>query len=882
MSWFQRLFTRRSIYSDLAEEMREHLEEKVEELIAAGIPREEAEHQARRAFGNVTLLEERGREQWQWPTLEGFWADVKFGLRQLQRYRGFTITAVLTLALGIGANTAIFTLIDSIMLRPLPFPQQERLVSISSGHGLFPKGWIRALQEHSQSFTSFSGYGSDVESNVSGTGTSERIFGSRVTVNTFDTLRVQPALGSFFAPENAVDGQDLVVVLSEGYWRERFAGNPAVIGQTIRIDGVSRRITGIMPAGVRFPYSDTQFVIPIAFKGGDPFDPWSGNSQYDLHGLGRLKDGVTPAAAQAELRRLQPFLLPLFPWRMPDIWASDVFVVSLLDSIVGDTQPRLLLLFGAVGLILLIACANVANLMLARAASREREMAIRGALGASGWRIIRQLLVESVLLGAVAGAVGLVASSVSLHALTQMLPADTPRIADIALHWDVFLFAAIASVLTGVLFGFMPAIKMASPHLQQTLRSGGLSVIGKGSQFRISMLLVVGQIGLSVVVITAAGLMLHSLYSLSRVNPGFRTDRIITAEVSLDAGACKQQGYCHAFFQELTERSRGIAGVENVALVDALPMTGADANYIYDAEGHPRDAKQGAMVAAGRKVSTSYFETIGLHLLRGRFLTDSDEWGSSRAAVINQRMAESLWPGQDPIGKHILSVNDEKAPAVFVPDLASIVVGVVSNTHHASLASSFDEEVYLPLAQKNERPAMTILLRSHLPASQVASALRNVVTGIDPLVPVTHVRTFDEVVSASASASRSLAILLFGLGVLAVGVGGVGVYSLIAYIVSWRTREIGIRLALGASRWHVVRMVVKQSLLLAITGSIVGLIASIASTQVLRRFLFEVKPFDPITFSAVFLLMVLLALLAAWLPARRAASVDPMRTLRSE
>jgi len=892
MSWFTRVVSRifwrrRERYSGLAEEIREHLEEKTEQFVREGMSREEAVRAARRAFGNATLIEEQGREAWQWPRLESLIADAKFALRQLRRSPGFALTAVLTLALGIGANTAIFTLIDSIMLRPLPYPQQERLMRISGTDEQgrpsaedFPKGWIRAWQEHSQSFESISGYASSTESNVTGNDQSERVFGSAVTVNTFDTLGIYPAVGTFFTPDNAVSGRDLVVMLSYGYWRQRFAGNPGVIGETVRIDGISRRIIGVMPAGVRFPYADTQFLIPISFKGGDPIDQWK---DFDNRAFGRLKDGVSPAAAQAELRRLHPALLKLFPWTMPDSWEANTDVVPLLDSVVGDTRPRLLLLFGAVGMILLIACANVANLMLARATSREREMAIRGALGASAARIVRQLLVESVIPGRDGWCVGLVLAAVSLRALTGLLPADTPRMADIALHWPVFLFAAGASVLTGVLFGLVPAIRMASPDLQQALRSGSRSVAGKASQARISMLLVMGQIGLSVLVITAAGLMLHSLYSLSRVNPGFRTDRIVTAEVALDATACRTQGHCQEFFSELLDKTQGIAGVENVALVDSLPMSrGYDLNYPFDAEGHPRQPTQQAPQGAGRLVSKGYFDTVGLNLVRGRFLTDSDQSGASRAIVVNQQMAQTLWPNQDPIGKHVEELARRATPGLLDPNVALVVVGVVSNTHHDGLGSGFDDEVYLPMTEKNERPSMTILLRSQTGAAQTAAGLRRAVAEIDPLVPVTRVRTMDEVVTASTADSRSLTVLLLGFGFLALSVGAVGVYSLIAYTVSWRTREIGIRLALGARRRDVVMMIVRQSFLLALGGSIAGLFAAAVSGRLLKQFLFEVSPLDPLTFCVVPLLMMLLALLAAWVPARRAASIDPMKALRTE
>ena len=872
------LFFTRKLDTDLEEELRTHIDLAIEENLRRGMSQRQARTAALRSFGGVTQIRETYREQRGILMLEQMKRDLRFGLRQLRKSPGFAITAILTLALGVGANTAIFTLIDSIVLRPLPFPDQDRLVTISA-NGFFPKGWIRALQQNSQSFSSISAYGLNAESNIAGTDSAERVFGSRVTVNIFDTLGIHPALGSFFASENSLEGQDHVVVLSYGYWRERFAQSSNAIGQTIRVDGVSRRIIGVMPAGIQFPYADTRFLTPIAFKGGDSADPWNG---YDLRGLGRLKDGVSAASAQAELRRLHPQLLPLFPWRMPDIWAADTSVVSLLDSVVGDTRPKLMLLFAAVGLVLLIACANVANLMLAKAASREREMAIRSALGASGQRIISQLLIESILIGVLASIAGVGVAYGSLRALTSILPADTPRLADIGLHWHVFLFAGVASVLTGVFFGLVPALKMASPTLQQTLRSGSLSVIGKGVKFRVSMALVVGQIALSVVVITTAGLLLHSLYGLSRVNPGFSTERIVTAEVSLDANACQQHGHCQEFFQQLVRQVRGMAGVEDAALVSALPMTGFDLSYVYDAEGHPREPRQGAKLAAGRNVSTDYFSLIGLRLIRGRLFTDSDQTGTSRAVVINQRMAQSLWPNQDPLGKHLLSVVDETLPAAFDPNKASVVVGVVSNTHHDSLQSTFGDEVYLPLTQKNESAAMSILLRSGLPASQLAPMLRGAVASIDPSAPVTRVRTLDEVVASSVSATRALTVLLLGFGALAVGVSAVGVYSLIAYIVNWRTREIGIRLALGASKWGILTLVFKQSMALSIMGSVAGLTVAIASARLLRSFLFEVNPVDPLTFCAVPVLMLLLALLAAWIPARRAASIDPMCALRSE
>ncbi|HEY7974945.1 MAG TPA: FtsX-like permease family protein, partial [Ktedonobacterales bacterium] len=544
--------------------------------------------------------------------------------------------------------------------------------------------------------------------------------------------------------------------------------------------------------------------------------------------------------------------------------------------------PRLLLLFGSVGLILLIACANVANLMIARAAAREREIAIRGALGASGRRLIQQLLLESVVLGLTAGCVGLIAAAASLRLFLHLLPADTPRIEDVSLHGSDILFTLAASVFAGLLFGVIPAIKIASLNLLSTLRMGARGIASKGARFSASMLLVVAQIGLSVIVITVAGLMLHSLYRLSRVDPGFRTSGTVTAEIALDANACKDRGRCRAFFETLLAHAPGISGVTGAALSDGLPFTSRDNNYVYDAEDHPRDARQGAMLATGRTVSSGYFDVLSLHLVRGRLLNEEDASGATRAVVVNERMAQRLWPNQNPLGKHLLDVGDEPSPAVWNPGKASIVVGVVRNAREGSLEGDYTDEVYLPMTPAREQPVMYILLRSHTTPAETAAGLRSTVAGIDSLVPVTRVRSLDEVVASSVAAPRALAVLLLGFGTLAVIIGAVGVYSLIAYMVSWRTREIGLRLALGAQRRHIVVAVVRQSLLLAAAGCVAGLLGAVALSRVLHSFLFEVSTLDPITFCAVPLLMLFVALAAAWLPARRAAAVDPMVALRAD
>jgi predicted permease len=865
---------------DFDDELASHIEHDAEEGIRAGLSPAEARREALIRLGGEEQTRQAYRDRHTLPTLESMLHDLRYALRQMRRAPGFTLTAVLTLALGIGANTVIYTLIDSIMLRPLPYPQQDRLMRIT-GTTLpaLPKGWIRELAANSKAFASIAGYGADAESNLSDGDSPDRVFGADITVNAFDTLGVHPAVGNFFSADDAIAGQDHDVVLSYGYWRQRYGGATSAIGRTLRIDGVSRRIIGVMPAGIRFPYADTQFVIPVSCRRDDPMNPWQ---TFDLHAFGRLRDGFAPLQAQAELRNLHGILLPLFPWRMPDVWASDMTVVPLLEAQTGAMRPRLLLLFGAVGLILLIACANVANLMLARATAREREIAIRGALGASGRRLIQQLLLESVVLGLTAGCVGLIAAAASLRLFLHLLPADTPRIEDVTLHGGDILFTLAASVFAGLLFGVIPAVKMASLNMLSSLRMGARGIAGKGARFNASMLLVVAQIGLSVIVITAAGLMLHSLYQLSRVDPGFRTSGTVTAEVALDAGACRQKGRCRSFFETLLAHAPEISGVTGVALSDGLPLTSRDNNYIYDAEDHPRDARQGASLATGRTVSSGYFDVLGLRLVRGRLLNDEDASGATRAIVVNERMAQRLWPDQNPLGKHLLDVNDEPSPAVWNPEKASIVVGVVRNAREGSLEGDYADQVYLPLTPAREQAVMYILLRSRATPAETAAALRRTVASIDSLVPVTRVRSLDEVVALSVAAPRALAVLLLGFGALAVVIGAIGVYSLIAYMVSWRTREIGLRLALGAQRWHIVASVVRQSLLLASSGCVLGLIGTIALSRVLHSFLFEVSALDPITFCAVPLLMLTVALAAAWAPARRAAAVDPMVALRGD
>jgi predicted permease len=513
-------------------------------------------------------------------------------------------------------------------------------------------------------------------------------------------------------------------------------------------------------------------------------------------------------------------------------------------------------------------------------------MAVRTALGANTGRLIRQMLTESAVLATLAGTLGMLLAAISLSALKLVLPPDTPRLANLALHGDVFLFAAAISLVTGILSGLVPALQSGNKDLQGSLRMNAGNVFGTAHRFRISRLLVVGQIALAVIVITAAGVMLRSLSKLAATNPGFRAQQTLTAQISLNRGPvrdnCAQKGSCLAFFEDLLDRAQGLPGVESAALVDRLPMTGNDEWFDFDAEGHPRTARERGFQSSGRIASPSYFNLMGIHLLRGRLFNASDYSGSTRAALINAAEANQLWPNQDPIGKHIEYLVDEPTPSVMDFNIAYVVVGVVSDTHHQGLDQAAGLETYLPIAPRNEKPVMNILLRSNLSSAELAGSLRSLVMQINPSVPVTKVRTLESVIISSTAAPRSLTMLLTAFGALAILVGAIGVYSLISYTVSWRTREIGLRLALGANRMQIAKLVLGQSLALAIAGSVLGIAGAVAATRLMSRFLFETSPLDPLTYSLVPLLFCVLALLAAWAPARRAAAVDPMIALRNE
>jgi predicted permease len=809
--------------------------------------------------------------------------DLKFAFRQLRKSPGFTLTAVLTLALGIGANTAIFSLVDSIMLRPLPYPHQDQLMRIESGDvSPFPKGWIRALGEHSDSFAAVSGFGPDAESNVAGSDSSDRVFGATVMANALDTLGIHPLVGSFFTRDQEQTGQDLVIVLSYGYWQQRFGQDPNVIGQTIRIDGISRRIVGVMPAGVRFPYADTQFVVPVAFKGGVPMDPWR---KFDLRLFGRLKDGVTPAQAQAELHRLHASLLPLFPWRMPDTWAADLTVVPLLESEVGATRPRLLLLWGSVGFILLIACANVANLLLVRVEGRRQELAIRAALGAGSKRIATDLLVESFTLGAIGSLIGLGLAYGALRVLVAMAPTGLPRLQEIGINLPVLAFTFAIMVLTSVLIGAIPVLRYAKADSNLTLREGGRGQSQSREQHRTRNALVVLQVALALMLLICSGLMIRTFNAMMHVAPGFdKPDSLQTFRLDIPETTVPDTDKPRVIRMEQAIRDKiaALPGVTSVAFGGNVPMDGWSSNDVLYAQDRTYAEGQLPPIRRFKFISPGYFSTLGTPLIVGRDYTWDDVYHKMPVAIISENFAREYW--HDPanaLGKRLREgMNDEWRE----------IVGVVADTYDDGVSQAAPTAVYWPVLMSNfqgdtvrAQRGISMVIRSSRAGSQAfMKEVQGAVWSTDSNLPLADPHTVGYLYTRSMARTSFTLIMLSVAGGMALLLGVVGIYGVISYSVSQRTREIGIRMALGAQVAGVQKMIVGQGMKLAAIALLLGLGAAFAVARLFASFLYGVRTDDALTFVTVPVLLGFVVLIASWIPARRAARVDPMVALRWE
>jgi putative ABC transport system permease protein len=802
--------------------------------------------------------------------------EIRFGLRVLRKNPGFAAVAVLTLALGIGANSTIFSLVSGVLFRPLPYAQPEQLVSIRAS---YPRGAFVAMREQVHTMD-VATYAEGHEFNLAGTGEPVRLTATLVSAELFSVLGANPELGRAFHPGEDAVGKDNFVVISHALWQNRFASDSSIVGRVIQIEGEGREVLGVMPADFRFPSSKTQIWLPLHNDPSNTLAYWAGDF---MPVIARLRPNATIASAAAEIRLFQSHVGELFPFRMPPQWNADVAVLPLQSSLVADVRDRLLMLLAAVVLILLIACANVANLILSRAATREKEFGIRAALGAGRDRIVRQSLTESVLLGLIGGACGMLVANVGLLALKTTLPSDTPRLMDARIDWRVLLFTGGLSLLTGTIFGLAPALQSVRSGFTEVLKSGARESTLSASQ-RVRSSLAIAEIGLAALLIIAAGLLVRSFWALSHVNPGFRAEHVVTARITPNQSFCNDPSRCLAFYRNVLEQVRSRPGVSEVALVNTLPLNGRVSKRSLQIENLSSSTGEVILPLFWLHVVTpDYFRVMGIPLQSGRWFSQADESVNAAVAVLSAESAQRFWPGQDAVGKHIRFAGDTEWRTV---------VGVIGDVRDYDLQRTIPDymrgTVYVPYNLKatgelRQIPSeMTIAVRTAESDSQVGTMLLAVVSVANPEIPVSELKTMRAVFVDAAATPASTASLFIAFAALALVLGMVGIYGVLAFLVSRRSREIGIRLAMGAQRQSVFWMVLKEGAKFYFAGVTLGLIGAFATTRLLASELYGVSALDPLTYVVVAVVMALVTILACCIPARRAMRVDPLVALRCE
>jgi predicted permease len=890
MNWLTQLFSRRRLYGDLSDEIEQHLEEKIEELVAAGMPREEATLAARREFGNVTSLTERSREVWQWPWIENFLMDIRYALRQLRRKPGFTAVAVLTLALGIGATTAIFSVVDGILLKPLPYPHADRLVYVEQtapGIGFTHAAMAPALyfiyRGQSRTFEDIGLYSYD-SVNVSGAGRPQHLSALDVTDGLLPVLGVPPLLGRTFTRADDQPGSQDTVMLTYGYWRRTFGGSRSVVGKTIDIDGKPHSIIGVLPQ--RFRFLDESFLamfLPIKL---DRAKTYLGD--FDYGGVARLKPGVTLAEANADVARMIPIALRTFP-PFPG-FSIELFkqarlgpdVQALKQFLVGDVSTVLWVLMGGIGLVLLIACANVANLLLVRVQGRQQELAVRAALGASPRRIARGLLLESLVLAMVGGALGLLFAYGGLRVLIAIAPASLPRLNEIGVNGTVLLFTLGIALVASLLFGSIPVLKHAGVRVGTGLREAGRSLSASRERHRARNALVLVQVGLALILLISSGLMIRTFRALTHVQPGFTEPASVqTFRIYIPDAAVKAPEQVVRVEHGILAKLEVLPGVSSVGIGQAMPMDGSEnRNPVFVRDRTPRG--QTPPLRRFFFVSPGFFKTIGTPVVAGRDITWNDITSKRPVAVVSENFAREYWKRPaDALGKQIrMSTKDDWRE----------IVGVVGNVYDDGTSKKAPSMVYWPLltAHFESEPIQVIrnpafAIRTPLAGSQsLMKEIRRAVWSVHPDLPLAEVHTLQYFYAKSLAQFSFTLVMLALAGGMALLLGIVGLYGVIAYSVSQRTHEIGIRMALGAQKSDVLQLVVRQGMILAVVGVGIGVAGALVLTRFLSSLLYGVKPTDPLTFVIAALVLGGVALLACYIPARRAAKVDPMVALRYE
>jgi len=877
-AWFHRLaglFWKPQRDAEFAAELESHLHLHIDDSLRNGMTSDAARRDALMKLGGVEQTKETYRDQRGVRAMEDLLQDLRFAARMLRKNPGFTAVAVLTLALGIGANTAIFSLVNGILLVSLPYPKSEQLVSVT---GTYPRGGIVAMRQQMRTMD-VAAYYEGHELNLTGQGEPVRLTGTLVSAELFTVLGARPELGRTFYPGEDAAGQDNFVILSHALWQQRFGGDTTIINRSIEVGGVSRQVVGIMPPEFRFPSPKTQVWVPLH---NDPRNTTLYWADDFMPVLGRLHPDATMEQARADLRIFQSRVRGMFPWQMPAAWNADVTLLPLQGGMVADVRGRLLMLLGAVTLVVLIACANVANLTLARAATREKEVAIRSALGAGRKRIAGQLLTESVLLACTGGLLGIVFSIWGLSILKTLLPADTPRITDTHIDWRVFVFTGALAIFTGLLSGLGPALHSSRAAATEALRSGGRAGTLPVSQ-RLHSGLVVAEVAFAVLLVIAAGLVIRSFWALSHVDPGFRPEHVLTARLSPNQSFCSEPERCLTFYRDLLDRVRTSPAVTGTALVNTLPLCGRVAKRSLNVENYtPSPGEDLSPLFWLDVVTPDYFRVMSIPLLSGRTFTDSDVAGEP-VAIITAETARRFWPNQNAVGKHIYLLDDRGWRSIVgvVTDVRAF--DMQHNTPNWMRGTAFVPYNATATLEDRRVPAeMTIVVRTTSDESQAATTLRQAVVDLRQDVPVSEVKTMTAVVSEAVATPRSTAALFLVFAGLALTLGVIGIYGVLSYLVSNRTQEIGIRMALGAQKRDVLWSVLREGGKFACLGIGLGIAGALALMRLLSSELYGVTATDPATFAAAALIFATVSLLACYLPARRAMRVDPMVALRYE
>jgi putative ABC transport system permease protein len=854
---------------DLSDEVSSYVELLTEKKMKEGMNEKDARHAAMVEVGGVEQVKEEVRAGRAGFALETLLQDLRYGLRSLRKKPGFTLTAVIALALGIGANTAIFSVINGVLLRSLAYRDADNIVMVwehsfqrnCSQNSVSPANFLD-WQKRSASFQQIAATW-DTRVNLTSAGEPEELLVQRVSADFFQVLGVPPQVGRWFVAEDDKPGANPAVILSHDLWQGRFGGNPAIIGQPVTMSGRSLTVIGVMPSGFHFLNTQIQAWIPLAL---DPANDWRKQGRY-LRSVARLKSGVTIQQAQAELDGIAKQLEREYSDYNKG-WG--VNLVPMHEQIVGDIRPVLLVLLAAVAFVLLIACANVANLLLSRAAARQKELALRAALGAGRMRLVRQMLMESVLLALMGGALGVFLAYWGLQLLVALAPDNIPRLREITIDPRVLGFTFAVSLLTGLIFGLVPALQSSRPDLNDALKEGARGSSGGNRVVR--NLFVVTEMALALVLLVGAGLMLRSFSQLHQVKTGFDTEKVLTLRVQLPMAKYREPQQRAEFFKRAQERLAALPGVKSVGAISYLPLTGLASSTVFNLASQPElppDESPGTEV---RIITPGYFGAMGIPLVKGRTFDERDG-ADSRVLIINETMARKFFPGQDPIGQRLI-VNWE-------PKVADEIIGVVGDVKETALAEEANPAIYWPHPREPYQ-FMNFVLRASIDPAHLSAAATKEIHALDPDQPVSDIRTLDQVVAKSIARPRFNALLLAIFAGVALVLASVGIYGVMNYSATQRTQEIGIRMALGAKPTDILRLVVGHGMKLTLAGIAIGVIASLALTRVMATLLFGITATDLPTFLAVSAVLTAVALIANYIPARRATRINPVVALRYE